>query len=595
VRSLKLTGFLRCSLFVRSRLQLYTLEQCVVGAYAADGGMFLPASLPQLSPATLLQWSQLSFQQLVLAFLSLFIEEEDVPRAQLQAMIERAYAGFMRRTAERDGAATASVVDEIGFRSLPPSDRSERSLLVAELWHGPTLAFKDLPLQVLGQLLGHFVDARARKASAEGKPVQRVSILVGTSGDTGSAAIEAVRSCSSRGLVDIFVLYPALGRITRVQEAQMSTVRDPHVHVGAVDGTSDELDQPILALFTRDEEFKRKQGLCSINSVNVLRILLQCVHFFYAYFRVRLDGAAAAGRTLTEDDFRLSGAGAGGQLADFTLPTGAAGHLVAGVVAKQMGCPIGRLCAANNDNDLLATLLRTGRYEPRKDGAQQTSSPAIDIQQPYNIERLLYLLAPVEPAATLHQKHLQRASYTRSTLAHLAQHGFFELSPTDLQRWTGIKSGDAGLTGARVEHAQVLRAIADCWRSEGYLLDPHTAVGVVAARKLAPVSAASSSSNPVVVFSTAHPAKFLPTVAEATGLSESALESLFLASEFDAVRHSMHLLSLPSAAIPFDKHADWEKQLRELVANTRAKHEREEDERSMRQQPASGRGLVSKL
>jgi threonine synthase len=586
-----------CALFNRW-LQLYSLEQCVIGAYAADGGMFLPASLPQLSPATLLQWSQLSFQQLVLAFLSLFIEEEDVPRAQLQAMIERAYAGFTRRTSEK--ADAAKVVDEIGFRSLPPSDGSERALLVAELWHGPTLAFKDLPLQVLGQLLGHFVDTRARKAVAEGKPVQRVSILVGTSGDTGSAAIEAVRSCSSRGLVDIFVLYPAFGRITRVQEAQMSTVRDPHVHVGAVDGTSDELDQPILALFTKDEEFKQRQGLCSINSVNVLRILLQCVHFFYAYFRVRLDGAAAAGRALTEADFRLSGAGAGGQLVDFTLPTGAAGHLVAGVVAKQMGCPIGRLCAANNDNDLLATLLRTGRYEPRKEGAQQTSSPAIDIQQPYNIERLLYLLAPVEPAATLHQKHLQRASYTRTTLAHLAQHGFFELSPLDLQRWTGITSGtvggEAGLAGTRVEHAQVLRAISDCWRSESYLLDPHTAVGVVAARKLAPVSSASSSSsNPVVVFSTAHPAKFLPTVAEATGLSEASLESMFLASEFDAVRHSMHLLSLPSAAIPFDKHADWEKQLRELVANTRAKHEQGEDERSLRHQPASGRALVSKL
>ena len=376
-----------------------------------------------------------------------------------------------------------------------------------------------------------------------------MNILVGTSGDTGSAAIESVRHS---GLVNIFVLYPSGGRITAVQELQMTTAAAAanatggpgsgklnNVHVVAVDGTSDDLDEPILRLFDREPAFGQKYQLCSINSVNVIRILMQCVHFIYMYLRMRPNA---------------------GEVVDFVLPTGAAGHLAAGVLVKRMGLPIGRLVAATNANDLMAQLLTEGRFYPRVSGALSTCSPAIDIQLPYNVERVLYLMAE--------GGHLQRAAEARRYMAALAPVALsleqlakgaqqrvrgFTLPPADLARWKRF-----GLAGHSVAHADVIRTIRDTWRSgqgqgqgqgQGYMLDPHTAVGVAAARLLRPQRPHTVSR--AVVFATAHPAKFIPTVREATGMDEQVISTTMFERARSAPRCSCtaNLARLPHRSL----------------------------------------------
>ena len=455
--------------------------------------------------------------------MSLFILLSEVSRAELQALTARAFESFTRRAASGSGTER----EEIGFQPLQPSpDSASAQITVAELWHGQTLAFKDLPLQFLGQLLSHFLARRQ----------QRINVLVGTSGDTGSAAIEAVRNSP---YVNIFVLYPSGGRITAVQELQMTTVRSDlnNVHVVACDGTSDELDVPILRLFDTQPTFKDQYKLCSINSVNVIRILMQCVHFIYAYLRVKPAVDAPV---------------------DFVLPTGAAGHIAAGVLTKQMGLPIGQLCAATNDNDLMTQFLNTGSFHPRALGAIHTSSPAIDIQVPYNVERILYSMAPGQ--------HLAKAAFARRCMQSLslpaadAARGF-DLSAEDLARWKSF-----GLVGVAASHRDVVATIAQVWKTQQYLLDPHTSVAVHAARSLASgASAAAASPNPSVVFATAHASKFIPTVVEATGLEEIALRKIFSESPYDNVRRAMGLHELPAFSTPFARGTDWEAQLRELV------------------------------
>lgn len=522
------SGLTRSIRLVSLPLQLYSLEHCVLGAYARDGGMFLPASLPDLRPH-LARWSTLSFQGVVAEFLALFIDEAEVPRRQLEDIIKRAFDKF---TYEEDASSSTSsaskpIVNEIAFEPLVQLSPAERRVVVAELWHGHTLAFKDLPLQVLGGLLDHFL-ARRKEV---------INILVGTSGDTGSAAIEAVRRSPH---VNIFVLYPAGGRITRVQELQMTTVDSPlkNVHVVACDGTSDDLDVPILRMFDDDKAFAAEYKLCSINSVNVIRILMQCTHFIWAYLRV------AGART--------------DALVDFAIPTGAAGHIAAGILTKQMHLPIGQLVAATNENDLLATFLTTGDFYPRATGALQTTSPAIDIQVPYNVERMLYLMAPGSPQ--------EKGRQVRVYLDALAgtQRGF-RLSPVELGRWR-----DFGLVGKSADAQAVSSTIRQIWQEQQYLVDPHTAVAVAAARSLGH-SAVLATRPEVVVFATAHAAKFLPTVSQATGLSTDQLQSLFARSPWTNVRRAMVLHKLPEHAVPFEKGEDWTRKLRDLIVDVNNK------------------------
>lgn len=507
----------------------------MLGAYGRDGGMFLPATLPRLTPDRLREWRSLTFQQLTLEVMSMFIEEGEIPREELSAIITRAFGQFTCRSADGGGDShvcemSLTPIDSLADDGGAASDGSQRPITVAELWHGPTLAFKDLPLQFLGGLIGFFLRRRREK----------INVLVGTSGDTGSAAIEAVRHSE---YVNIFVLYPGGGRITSVQELQMTTVRSElgNVHAIACDGSSDELDVPILECFEKERKFKEEYRLCSINSVNIIRILMQTVHFIYSYLRVT-----------SADQIGVE--------VDFSLPTGAAGHIAAGVLAKQMGLPIGQILAATNENDLLAVFLTTGRFYPRS-AAIQTSSPAIDIQVPYNIERVLYLLSPGAAAV--------RGRAVRSYLNSLAgPKGGFELHPQQLLAWQSF-----GITGAAINHAEVIDTIRRTWHERGYMVDPHTAVAVAGARRLSPRSIHTDAR--VIVFATAHPAKFIPTVRQATGLTDAQLRRLFASSPYDSVRRVTDLHLQPSASMRFERGDDWTAKLRQVITHANAAQEKE--------------------
>ena len=417
--------------------------------------MLWPTAVPHVTRGMLASWSSLSYPKLCAAVLKLFvpIDDPEVSHADLDAIVLSAFSAF----------GSASVVDVVGL---------EASLHVAELWHGPTLAFKDLGMAVLGRTLSHLL-ARRR---------QRLTLLVGTSGDTGSSAIEAVRGLPA---IEIVVLYPlqSFSSISAVQERQMTSVAEvePNVHVIGVEGTSDDLDVPMEACF-RDGRFKAAHHLGSVNSVNVLRLLVQSVHFFYAYLRLEPTAEGTV------------------QLA---IPCGAAGHLAAGLLAVQMGLPA-RLLAATNANDALHRILSTGSLQSGVPTVP-TVSPSMDIQMPYNLWRLLFVASGADGDAV------------RGWQAELARTGSLQLPP-HICAWMSrhVRSvavaDDEALGTMRAVHA-----------ATGYVLDPHTAVGVAAAKRT-PFDRddAGGRAEPLVCMGCAHAVKFLPAVARAFGCEEAA-------------------------------------------------------------------------
>lgn len=317
----------------------YTFSEAVLQGYAADGGMLVPEEFPRI--ASFAEWRSLSYVEIVVEMLALYATES-IPRSALEAIV----------TAALSKARFTSSAEDEGVLPLRTVRRADGApdLTIAECWHGPTLAFKDLGLQVLGGVL-EYVLRRTRG---------RAVLIVGTSGDTGSAAIECVRGMPN---VHIVVLYP-LGRVSKVQEQQMTTVDEANVHVVAVEGTSDDLDVPCNEVFA-DEAFKTKHSIGSINSINVVRVIVQAAHHAFC---------AARGYTTV------------------VVPTGAAGNLVSGLWARAMGVPL-TLVAAVNENDVFARFVNRGELRASPDGAVATNTPSMDIVMPYNVERILHLLS----------------------------------------------------------------------------------------------------------------------------------------------------------------------------------------------------------
>lgn len=327
-------------------------------------------------------------------------------------------------------------------------------LHILELFHGPTFAFKDLALQFLGNLFEYVLDERGG----------RLNIVTATSGDTGSAAIYGVRG---RRNVSIFVLHPA-GRVSPVQALQMTSVIDPAVHNIAVRGTFDDCQGIVKALFA-DLPFKDSRSLGAMNSINWARVMAQVVYYFNGAFRV----------------MERTGAGE----VDFTVPTGNFGDVFAGYIAAKMGLPIRRLVIATNENDILDRCFRTGTYERR--GVAATLSPSMDIQVASNFERWLFF-------------HYGRdAAKTRDAMERFARHGSLKLCDGPV--------GDRWLASGSADTAETLDAIRRTWLDYGYLIDPHTAVGVAVAGKT------WDRSVPMICLSTAHPAKFGAAIERAVG------------------------------------------------------------------------------
>ena len=407
----------------------------VMMGLATDGGLLVPAEIPQADPATLRAWAELSFQDLALEILSPFVGSE-IPREDLRNLIERSYATF----AHPEVTPLAELAGVNGRRH------------VLELFHGPTAAFKDVALQLLGNLFEYLL---ARDGG-------QLNIVGATSGDTGSAAIAGVRGKTG---IEIFILHPK-GRVSPIQERQMTTVLDANVHNIAVRGTFDDAQRTVKALFN-DLTFKSEYRLGAVNSINWARILAQTVYYFYAWGRV-------------------SG-GDPGRRVSFSVPTGNFGDIFAGYLARRMGLPVDRLLIATNRNDILFRFVYTGIYEAGP--VYQTLSPAMDIQIASNFERYLYYLHAGDPAAV------------RRLLDTMTETGRLTVDGNRLaQVW-----GD--FVAVAVSDEETLAQIRETWEQTGTILCPHTAVGVSAARGL----------PDAVCLATAHPAKFSEAVQSAIG------------------------------------------------------------------------------
>lgn len=428
---------------------------------ADDGGLLVPDALPQLSPDTLRDWSRLRFQDLALELMTPFVGDE-LSRSDLADLIERSYASFT--------APEVTPVVEVGSR------------WVLELFHGPTAAFKDVALQFLGNLFEYLLVRDGGE----------LNIVGATSGDTGSAAIAGVRG---KDRIRIFVLFPK-GRVSPIQERQMTTVLDANVHNIALRGSFDDAQRLVKALF-RDLALKRECHLAAVNSINWARILAQMVYYFYAWARVT-DG---------NPDRAIS----------FSVPTGNFGDIFAGFLAKRMGLPVDRLILATNRNDILTRFVETGVYETGP--VHATLSPAMDIQVASNFERYLYFLVGQDP------------DRVRCLFDALSRHG--RLIVTEAEQ-AHVKSDFAAMA---VDDDATLSQIRETFTASGYILDPHTAIGV----------RAGGDRRDLVCLATAHPAKFnevvhraigreAPPPASLRGLMERPTRSVELGADIDAVR-----------------------------------------------------------
>jgi threonine synthase len=412
-------------------------RDALLAGLARDGGLYLPQSWPQIGPAEIAGFAGHPYAEVAQDVIGRFTGDEIAPAA-LGAMLHDAYASFRH-------AAVCPLV------------QIDDNLFLLELFHGPTLAFKDVAMQLLGRLMEAVLEARG----------ERATIVGATSGDTGSAAIEAFRGLKS---VDIFILFPD-GRVSDVQRRQMTTVADDNVHAIAIEGTFDDCQSLVKAMFNH-HAFRDRLCLSGVNSINWARIVAQVVYYFTAAVSL----------------------GAPHRPVSFAVPTGNFGDVLAGYVAKRMGLPVGRLMVATNANDILVRAFETGRYEVTK--VVPTTSPSMDIQVSSNFERLLFEACGREAAAV------------RGLMAGLAQSGAFAVEPATLAAIRG--DFDAGAV-PEAEAAAEMRRTLD---RSGILLDPHSAIGVSLARR----GLARDRATPIVALATAHPAKFPEAVAAATGV-----------------------------------------------------------------------------
>jgi threonine synthase len=404
---------------------------------ARDGGLYMPQSWPSLSRETIEGFAGQPYAEVAKAVLGPLMAD-DIGQAELDAMIEQAYASFRH--------AAVCPLTQLGD-----------NLFVLELFHGPTLAFKDVAMQLLGRLMDHALKARGARAT----------IVGATSGDTGSAAVEAFRGLDQ---VDIFILYPH-GRVSDVQRRQMTSVAAPNVHAIAVEGTFDDCQNAVKAMFNH-AAFREELQLSGVNSINWARVAAQAVYYFTAAVAL----------------------GAPHRPVSFSVPTGNFGDILAGWVAKRMGLPIERLMIGTNTNDILARALGSGSYELR--GVQPTASPSMDIQISSNFERLLF------------ESYGRDGAAIRRLMGNLHQSRAFLIDAEPLAR---IRAEFSALAA---DEAAVAAEMQETYRATGYTLDPHTAVGTRAGRALLK----ERPETPVVALATAHPAKFPDAVERATGL-----------------------------------------------------------------------------
>lgn len=419
----------------RGKITPIGFKEAVMMGLATDGGLLLPETLPSIDAQTLSSWKTLSYQDLAFEVMSRFID--DIPESDLRSLITRSYKTFSH-------PQITPLVKEDG-------------VYILELFHGPTLAFKDVALQFLGNLFEYLLAESGEK----------MNIVGATSGDTGSAAIQGVRG---KKRINIFIMHPHK-RVSPIQELQMTSVLDSNVFNIAIQGTFDD-GQAIVKNIFNDLSFKEKHCLGAVNSINWARIMAQIVYYVYAYFRVsELEHC---------------------ETVDFSVPTGNFGDVFAGFVAREMlgRSRIDKLILATNDNDILTRFVVSGDYSTKQ--VAPTCSPSMDIQLASNFERYLYYL---------HGQDAERTAKDMATLTNKHCLHFDTVAMTTI-------SND--FSARRVSEAEVIATIRDFHAATGYVLDPHTAVGVKAGQEL-------TVDHPMICLATAHPGKFGDAVAKAIG------------------------------------------------------------------------------
>ncbi|KAI9567714.1 tryptophan synthase beta subunit-like PLP-dependent enzyme [Boletus coccyginus] len=450
--------------------------QVVLAGLAPDGGLYIPKDIPTLPENWHTDWAHLSYQHLATNILSLFISPDELPPADLVSLVNKTYT--VGPSAFRDPSITPLV-------QLDPKKH------ILELFHGPTYAFKDLALQLVGNLFEYFLNRRNSR-KAPGEPPEKLTVVGATSGDTGSAAIYGLRNKAN---ISVFILFPQ-GRVSPIQEAQMTTVLDKNVHTLSVSGTFDNC-QDILKSLLADKQFNEKHHLGAVNSINWARILVQIVYYFSAYFQLLSN----PGVDIDHPEIQ------------FVVPTGNFGDVLAGYYAKRMGLPMGKLGVATNSNDILARFWRSGSYQkvdpgagPIAGGVYATTSPAMDIVVSSNFERLLWYLAyenAVQNDET--SKRVAACVQVRDWMAAVKNRGSVDLSAV-------LEAARRDFVADKANDEQTIATIRKYNETQSYLADPHTAVGLHAAEVFAK---SNSAATVQVVLSTAHPAKFAEAVQRA--------------------------------------------------------------------------------
>lgn len=420
----------------RGEAPVLGFSDALLAGLARDGGLYLPETYPQFSSDDIRKLRGKSYVEIALAVLTPFVNGE-IPDAEFEKMVRESYGSFRHD-------------------AVCPLVQTGANEFVLELFHGPTLAFKDVAMQLLSRMMDYTLAQRG----------QRATIVGATSGDTGGAAIEAF---AGRDNTDIFILFPH-GRVSPVQQRQMTSSAASNVHALSIDGNFDDCQNLVKGMFN-DLNFRDTLSLSGVNSINWARIMPQIVYYFTSAI------------SLGAPDRKVS----------FTVPTGNFGDIFAGFVAKKMGLPIDRLIIATNDNDILSRTVATGSYAMR--GVEQTSSPSMDIQISSNFERLLF------------ESYDRDAAAIRGLMRSLGQSGEFTIADAPL------KTIREQFAAGRSTVAETAATIDSVLKQDGYLLDPHSAIGVKVAREHA------DTASPMVVLATAHPAKFPDAVKDACGVS----------------------------------------------------------------------------
>ena len=420
----------------RGEAPVLGFSDALLAGLARDGGLYLPETYPQFSAEDIRNLRGKSYVEIALKVLSPFVDGE-IPAAEFEKMVRESYGSFRHD-------------------AVCPLVQTGTNEFVLELFHGPTLAFKDVAMQLLSRMMDYTLAQRG----------QRATIVGATSGDTGGAAIEAF---AGRDNTDIFILFPH-GRVSPVQQRQMTSSAASNVHALSIDGNFDDCQNLVKGMFN-DLNFRDTLSLSGVNSINWARIMPQIVYYFTSAI------------SLGAPDRKVS----------FTVPTGNFGDIFAGFVAKKMGLPIDQLIIATNDNDILSRTVATGSYAMR--GVEQTSSPSMDIQISSNFERLLF------------ESYGRDAAAVRGLMRSLGQSGEFTIADAPL------KAIREQFAAGRSTVQETATTIDQVLKQDGYLLDPHSAIGVKVAREHA------NTASPMVVLATAHPAKFPDAVKDACGVN----------------------------------------------------------------------------